>query len=227
MVAAILHGAWPRLYESASAGAGYLENTSPALGGAPGSPVVVSNSGSDPAYFNTQLQILTSPGLLRRVVKTLDLEHNRAFFDPQSRSPRSTWQNLQRMVGLGGQDKSYEPGDGAAAGEAPLTKSVAPATSHENVVEAKQLARHVAALRAILEIEPVKETRSPVRETRLIDIHSNHSDPQIAAKSSTLSPSFRPLDNLERMTERAARRAPFCKSGSPNYKPKSSAAKNG
>ena len=34
----------------------------------------------DPIYFNTQLQILVSPGLMRRVVRTLDLEHNPDFF---------------------------------------------------------------------------------------------------------------------------------------------------
>src|SRR5215213_2088605 len=34
----------------------------------------------DPIYFNTQLQILISPGLMRRVVRTLDLEHNPEFF---------------------------------------------------------------------------------------------------------------------------------------------------
>src|SRR5919201_623556 len=45
---------------------------------------------NDPAYFNTQLQILTSPGLLRRVVKTLNLEHNQAFLRPQTLRQSST-----------------------------------------------------------------------------------------------------------------------------------------
>src|SRR6201988_3105272 len=55
----------------------------------------------DPIYFNTQLQILVSPGLMRRVVRTLDLEHNPDFFkgDPSQRP--STWQKLLRMAGLG------------------------------------------------------------------------------------------------------------------------------
>src|SRR6266404_5311490 len=50
----------------------------------------------DPAYFNTQLQILTSPGLMRRVVRTLDLEHNQAFQSPQSSQPRSTWKTITK-----------------------------------------------------------------------------------------------------------------------------------
>ncbi|MFN2514182.1 MAG: Wzz/FepE/Etk N-terminal domain-containing protein, partial [Pyrinomonadaceae bacterium] len=49
---------------------------------------------NDPVYFNTQLQILTSPGLLRRVVKTLDLEHNPDFFKVSSAPRRSTWETV-------------------------------------------------------------------------------------------------------------------------------------
>jgi len=46
--------------------------------------VVINSTTSDPTYFNTQLQNLSSQGLLRRVVKTLDLEHNQAFLHPNS-----------------------------------------------------------------------------------------------------------------------------------------------
>src|SRR5678815_4068181 len=62
----------------------------------------------DPIYFNTQLQILVSPGLMRRVVRTLDLEHNPDFFkgDPSQRP--STWQTLRRMVGLGNKTSDAE-----------------------------------------------------------------------------------------------------------------------
>src|SRR6186997_1637782 len=55
----------------------------------------------DPIYFNTQLQILVSPGLMRRVVRTLDLEHNPDFFKGNPAQRQSTWQTLLRMVGLG------------------------------------------------------------------------------------------------------------------------------
>src|SRR5437899_1976700 len=60
---------------------------------------------NDPAYFNTQLQILTSPGLLRRVVKTLDLEHNQAFLRPQSLRQPSTWKTVLQMWGVSGPEK--------------------------------------------------------------------------------------------------------------------------
>src|ERR687887_1158100 len=55
----------------------------------------------DPIYFNTQLQILVSPGLMRRVVRTLDLEHNPDFFKGSTAQRQSTWATLRRMVGLG------------------------------------------------------------------------------------------------------------------------------
>src|SRR5690349_23972966 len=54
----------------------------------------------DPIYFNTQLQILSSPGLMRRVVRTLDLEHNPDFFKGNPALRPSTWQTLRKMVGL-------------------------------------------------------------------------------------------------------------------------------
>src|ERR1700694_3816432 len=73
---------------------------------------------NDPAYFNTQLQILTSPGLLRRVVKTLDLEHNQAFLRPQSTQPRSTWKTIMQMVGLSKPEKRDDTKEATAL---PLT----------------------------------------------------------------------------------------------------------
>src|SRR5678815_3855399 len=62
----------------------------------------------DPIYFNTQLQILVSPGLMRRVVRTLDLEHNPDFFKGNPAQRPSTWQTLKRMVGLGSKPAATE-----------------------------------------------------------------------------------------------------------------------
>src|SRR5215207_1177229 len=75
----------------------------------------------DPIYFNTQLQILVSPGLMRRVVRTLDLEHNPDFFKGNPAQRPSTWQTLRRMVGLGGkpQDAGSKVPD-----QLPLTTTV-------------------------------------------------------------------------------------------------------
>ena len=76
-----------------------LENNPGAGAGGKNGTVVINSQTSDPTYFNTQLQILVSPGLMRRVVRTLDLEHNPDFFKGAQR--QSTWQTLRRMVGLG------------------------------------------------------------------------------------------------------------------------------
>src|SRR5947209_13621555 len=133
---------------------------------------------NDPAYFNTQLQILTSQGLLRRVVKTLDLEHHKAFLSPQSSQPHSTWQTIMQMSGFANPD----PKAGKQSKELPLTTSFAPATSSEDLVEAKRLAPFVMALQGGLKVEPVRESRAGYyKETRLIDITYQHGDPEIAA----------------------------------------------
>src|SRR6185295_18480300 len=119
----------------------------------------------DPIYFNTQLQILVSPGLTRRVVRTLDLEHNPDFFKGSPAQQQSTWQTMLRMVGLGNKAPQAEskPPD-----QLPLTSSVAQATAREDLTEAKRLAPYVNTILGGLKVEPVKETRGYYKETRLI-----------------------------------------------------------
>jgi capsular exopolysaccharide synthesis family protein len=152
----------------------------------------------DPAYFNTQLQNLTGQGLLRRVVKTLDLEHNQAFLRPQAEQNRSTWQSVLRMVGLGKKDD----GKAKIVQDSTLrTESVAAATSREDLVEAARLAPYVSMIQLGLKVDPVKDTRVSSRETRLIDIRCTHPDPQVAAKIVNAIADTFVLSNLERKTE--------------------------
>jgi succinoglycan biosynthesis transport protein ExoP len=152
----------------------------------------------DPIYFNTQLQILVSPGLLRRVVRTLDLEHNPDFFKGSSAQRQSTWQRLRRMVGFGGQpqDAGPKPPD-----ELPLTNSVAQATAREDLNEAKRLAPYVGMILSGLKVEPVKESRGYYKETRLIDIKYSHTDPQVASKVVNAIADTYVFSNLEKKTE--------------------------
>jgi succinoglycan biosynthesis transport protein ExoP len=154
---------------------------------------------NDPAYFNTQLQILTSPGLLRRVVKTLDLEHNQGFLRPQSAQPHSTWKTIMRMWGVGGPEKKDE---GKQPKELPLTATMAPATSSEDLAEAKRLAPYVGALQGGLKVEPVRESRGGLyKETRLIDISYQHGDPATAAKITNAVADTFVRANLEKKNE--------------------------
>ncbi len=153
---------------------------------------------NDPAYFNTQLQILTSPGLLRRVVKTLDLEHNQAFLQPQTSQPHSTWKTITGMLGFGGAEQKPLPNQ---AKQLPLTTSLAPATSSEDLAEAKRLAPYVSALQA-LKVEPVRESRAGYyKETRLIDITFQHGDPETAARITNAVAETFVRSNLEKKNE--------------------------
>src|SRR5688572_21213928 len=89
----------PDIYQAAARVQVDQENN-PAYATGKNTPYIYSPA-NDPAYFNTQLQILTSPGLLRRVAKTLDLEHNPSALRGQSTRQRSTWQSVMSMLGFG------------------------------------------------------------------------------------------------------------------------------
>ena len=58
----------PNEYEAQARVQVDLERVNPALGASKDSPIIVGNSTTDPAYFNTQVQNFTAPGLMRRVV---------------------------------------------------------------------------------------------------------------------------------------------------------------
>jgi uncharacterized protein involved in exopolysaccharide biosynthesis len=85
----------PNLYEGAVSIQIDVENP-PDLSPPPGSRVLQFD---DRAYFNTQLQIMESPTVLRRVVKTLDLEHNKPFCDYYINNP-SIVQIVKKNLGL-------------------------------------------------------------------------------------------------------------------------------
>ncbi|HEX3253062.1 MAG TPA: polysaccharide biosynthesis tyrosine autokinase [Pyrinomonadaceae bacterium] len=151
----------------------------------------------DPIYFNTQLQILVSPGLLRRVVRTLDLEHNPDFFKGDPAQRPSTWQTLRRMVGLGkAPDTSAKPPD-----QLPLTTTVAQATAREDLNEAKRLAPYVNTILSGLKVDPVKEARGYYKETRLIDIKFSHPVPDVTSKIVNAIAETYVFSNLEKRTE--------------------------
>jgi capsular exopolysaccharide synthesis family protein len=154
---------------------------------------------NDPVYFNTQLQILVSPGLMRRVVKTLDLEHNPDFFKGNSTQKRTTWQTIKSMAGFG-KEKPRDPND-TANQELQLRTAVPAATSHQDLAEAKRLAPYVGGILGGLKVDPVKETRGLYKETRLIDITYTHTDPEVAAKVVNAIAETYVYNNLEKKGE--------------------------
>lgn len=194
MLAIVYVARKPDFYEAQARVQVDLEDTSAVLNG----PRPLYGPADDPIYFNTQLQILVSPGLMRRVVRTLDLEHNPDFFKGNPAQRQSTWQTLRRMAGLGA-----KPEDAGAKtpDQLPLTTSVAQATAREDLNEAKRLAPYVSAILNGLKVEPVKETRGYYKETRLIDIKYSHTDPQVASKVVNAIADTYVFSNLEKKTE--------------------------
>jgi len=195
MLAVLYVARKPDIYQAEARVQVDLENNAALAGRTP----YVIGPANDPTYFNTQLQILTSPGLLRRVVKTLDLEHNPDFFKSSSTQKRSTWQTVLRMAGIDGEERNAQ--STRPQNELPLRTTVAPASSREDLVEAKQLSRYVGGILGGLRVDPVKETRGYYKETRLIDVSFTHTDPQVAAKVVNAIAETYVFSNLEKKTE--------------------------
>ncbi|HEY8413061.1 MAG TPA: Wzz/FepE/Etk N-terminal domain-containing protein, partial [Pyrinomonadaceae bacterium] len=195
MLAVVYVARKPDFYEAETRVQVNLEDT----GGLSNNTRPLYGPADDPIYFNTQLQILSSPGLMRRVVRTLDLEHNPDFFKGNPALRPSTWQTLRKMVGL-----SSKPPDSGnkQPDQLPLTTTIAQATAREDLNEAKRLEPYVNAILGSLKIEPVKETRAAYyRETRLIDIKYSHTDPQVTAKVVNAIAETYAFSNLEKRTE--------------------------
>lgn len=194
MLAVVYVARKPDFYEAQARVQVDLEDT----GSVVNNPRPLYGPSDDPIYFNTQLQILVSPGLLRRVVRTLDLEHNPDFFKGNPAQRQSTWQTMLRMAGLGNKptDTGVKPPD-----QLPLTNSVAQATAREDLNEAKRLAPYVNTILGGLKVDPVKETRGYYKETRLIDIKFSHTDPQVASKIVNAIAETYVFSNLEKRTE--------------------------
>jgi capsular exopolysaccharide synthesis family protein len=174
-IAAIRQARLPDRYTAKARVQVDAESYSPAMGASKGSTYYIDNSYVDPEYFNTQLQILTSPTLLRRVAKNLDLEHNRNFLNSQT-PQRSTWQSLLKMVGLDRKtDVAPRPNQVPVTAEDPTQPLKSTTGTADEPGDIARLAPYVSELQAILEVEPV-------RRTRLIDIRATHTDPTVATK---------------------------------------------
>lgn len=194
-LAAIYLSRKPDMFEAQAQVQVDLERPNPAFGGLKDSPIIVNSSSTDPAYFNTQLQILTGAGLLRRVAKTLDLEQNKEFLKTTSQST-STFDRVLRAIGLGGKERPKE-----TSSEIPLATANSSSSAVENLAETKRLAPYVEALQKGLKVEPVRESRLTVKDTRLINLSFRHSDPVIAAKIVNAVADTFSISNLERKTE--------------------------
>ncbi|MEK6282934.1 MAG: polysaccharide biosynthesis tyrosine autokinase [Acidobacteriota bacterium] len=180
----------PSIYEASARVQVDLENSSPTFGTNKAGTYVV-NPVNDPAYFNTQLQILTSPRLLRRVVKEIDLERDPNFRLPQSHAGPSRW---QKWFGQTGPNKASVVDQAVSIG---MDDAESP---REDLAEATRQAPYVEALKTGLKAEPVKELRLVVKDTRLIDLSYTYPNPQLATKIVNAIADTFVLSNLERKT---------------------------
>lgn len=173
-LAAIYVARKPNIYQATAVVQVDLEQANPDL--------VTTNrplptTAQDPAYFNTQLQLLTSESLLRRVVKELSLDSNKEFQKAKTEESVSAWRSILKAVGLAN-DSSKQKDKGVEE------LSVSPSTklaSSEDIAEAIRLAPYVDIVRKNLIVDPIRETRTTNKDTRLIEISFRHTDPDLAA----------------------------------------------
>ncbi len=159
----------PSIYQATATVQVDLEQTNPDL---VTSDRRVSVTNPDPAYFNTQLQLLTSETLLRRVVRELNLDSNKEIQSARAEESTSAWRGFLKAIGLASDgkkkdDKSGDPG---------LT------SSSDEMAEAIRLAPYIDIIRKNLSVDPVRESRQTVKETRLINVSFRHSNPQLSAE---------------------------------------------
>jgi capsular exopolysaccharide synthesis family protein len=190
----------PDIYEAQARVQIDLEGGGPARAAFKNSPIVVNNTINDVSYFNTQLENLASQGLLLRVVKTLDLEHNPNFVSSPSQRNSSTWQNLLRVVGLGKKGKDADIGQ--ANRETLIPSELAPAPGQADIEEAARLEPYVLSLQKNLTVKQVNATR-------LIRVTYDHHDPVIAAKVVNALMNAFVLSNLELKTETSSTTGDF------------------
>ncbi len=150
------------------------EQTNPDLIASDRKPGMINQ---DASYFNTQLQLLTSSSLLRRVVKELDLENNKEFAKAKAENNVSALRSMLKAIGLvssapekseGGVDEITASPGGSLA-------------SSEEIAEAVRLAPYVEIIKKTLGTEPIRESRGTNKDTRLIEITYRHTNPELAA----------------------------------------------
>jgi capsular exopolysaccharide synthesis family protein len=131
-------------------------------------------SNPDPSYFNTQLQLLNSDSLLRRVIKEHSLDTNKEL--QKAKNESSALRSLLKTVGLAGSDQSNT--NSATTNAANENSPLVPA---EDIAEAIRLSPYVNLIKRNLSIEPIRESRASVKDTRLIEISYRDTDPEFAS----------------------------------------------
>src|SRR5436190_2753447 len=173
-LAAIYMARKPNIYLASSVVQVDLEQTNPDL---------ITNdrqrvlSNPDPSYFNTQLQLLNSDTLLRRVVKEHNLDANKDFQAAKNAHGTSAWRSMMKAVGLAS-DKSSNSPDGNTQKSEETNSSL---VSADEIAEALRLSPYVDLVKEDLVVEPVRESRATVKDTSLLEISYRNTNPELAA----------------------------------------------
>lgn len=178
----------PDIYESLGRVQVDLETANnPAIGAVKGNSIYLNSSSQDPTYFNTQLQILTSAGLLARVVKTLDLEHNQIFLHPQAAHEKSVWESVKNLL---------SPNKSSSPAQVPEANRLRPASAlpKDDATETNHYQPFVEMLQSQLAVKQLNETR-------LIEVRYKHQDPETAAKINNMIAEAFVAQNYEGKTE--------------------------
>jgi polysaccharide biosynthesis transport protein len=130
----------------------------------------------DPSYFNTQLQLLDSESLLRQVVKEHSLDTNKEFLSARNEGT-GILRGMLRAVGLASDPKK----DSTASSDEFAFTANSSLLSSDEIADAVRLAPYVDIIRKNMGVEPVRESRATVKDTRLIEISFRHTNPQLAA----------------------------------------------
>lgn len=195
VLTAIYMARQPDVYESLSRVQVDLETANnPAIGAVKGNSIYLNSSYQDPTYFNTQIQILTSAGLLGRVAKTLDLEHNQAFLHPQSDKNHSLWETTKSLIGQG-----KKPAPAATPDNNKLQPTPRLA---DDEAETDRFEPYVQMLQAQLIVKQLSDTR-------IIEVRYKHQDPDIAAKINNMIAETFAASNLERKRETSSTAGTF------------------
>jgi polysaccharide biosynthesis transport protein len=118
----------------------------------------------DRAYFNTQLELLTSPNLIRRAVKKLE---KKSPAELASAGPPASVRLIPDVTQL-------TQGTSASASQPAAVDGLSGAG-------ADNTAPYVAAIKESLTVQPVLKARQAIKDTRLIDIIYTHPDPEVCA----------------------------------------------
>lgn len=132
---------------------------------------------SDSSYFNTQLQLLTSESLLRRVIKEHSYDSNKDFQQLKIENSTSAWRAMLKTIGLATDD--VKPQEKVVSEVSPTSPSSLAST--DDVAEAVRLAPYVEVVRKNLIVDPIRESRATLKDTRLIEVSWRHTDPALAA----------------------------------------------